>query len=69
MGSTGLWMHERHTEVFVYSAAKAYITRFLEAEHNRCVQKNIPVFVTELVAGWVNAWPSESDKQSANPSC
>ncbi len=40
-----------------YSAAKAYITRFLEAEHNRCMQLNLPIAVTELVPGWVNVSP------------
>jgi short-subunit dehydrogenase len=37
----------------IYSAAKSYATRFLEGERNRFIQKNIPVFITELVPGWV----------------
>ena len=40
-----------------YSAAKAYITRFLEAERNRCMQLNLPITVTELAPGWVSVSP------------
>ena len=38
-----------------YSAAKAFCSRYLEAERNKFMQKGIPIFVTELVPGWVNS--------------
>ncbi len=38
-----------------YSAAKAFCTRYLEAERNKYMQKNIPIYVTELCPGWVNS--------------
>lgn len=41
----------------LYSAVKAFLTRFLEGERNRCLQKNIPITITELIPGWVNANP------------
>ena len=38
-----------------YSAAKAFCSRFLEAERNRCIQKNIPIIITDIMPGWVNS--------------
>ncbi len=38
-----------------YSAAKAFCSCYLEAERNKYMQKNIPIFVTELCPGWVNS--------------
>lgn len=48
----------------VYCAAKSYATRFLEGERNRLMQNNIPVFVTELVPGWV---PTSADQKEPKP--
>lgn len=38
-----------------YSAAKAFCSRYLEAERNKCMQKNMPIYVTELCPGWINS--------------
>jgi len=38
-----------------YSASKAFCSRYLEAERNKYMQKNIPIFVTEICPGWVNS--------------
>lgn len=47
-----------------YSAAKAFASRFMEAERNRYLQKKLPIFVTELVPGWIN---SADDPNFTNP--
>lgn len=36
-----------------YSAAKAFCTRYLEAERNKYMQKNMPIYVTDICPGWV----------------
>ncbi len=41
--------------VQAYSASKAFCSRYLEAERNKFMQKNMPIFVTELCPGWVNS--------------
>lgn len=38
-----------------YSASKAFCSRYLEAEGNKYIQKNIPIVVTDIVPGWVNS--------------
>ena len=38
-----------------YSASKAFCARYLEAERNKYMQKNIPISVTEICPGWVNS--------------
>jgi short-subunit dehydrogenase len=38
-----------------YSASKAFCSRYLEAERNKFMQKNIPIYVTELCPGWINS--------------
>lgn len=38
-----------------YSAAKSFASRLMEAERNRYQQKKLPIFVTDLVPGWVNS--------------
>lgn len=38
-----------------YSAAKAFCSRYLEAERNKFMQKNMPIYVTELCPGWINS--------------
>lgn len=38
-----------------YSAAKAFESRYLEAERNKFMQKNMPIYVTELCPGWINS--------------
>lgn len=42
-------------EAPAYSGAKAFCSRYLEAERNKFMQKNIPIFVTELCPGWINS--------------
>ncbi len=38
-----------------YSASKAFCSRYLEAERNNLIQKNIPIFVTDICPGFVNS--------------
>ena len=38
-----------------YSASKAFCSRYLEAERNKYMQRNIPIFVTDICPGWVNS--------------
>jgi short-subunit dehydrogenase len=38
-----------------YSAAKAFCSRYLDAERNNYIQKGVPIFVTDIVPGWVNS--------------
>jgi len=38
-----------------YSAAKAFCSRYLEAERNKYMQKNMPIYVTDICPGWVNS--------------
>lgn len=38
-----------------YSASKAFCSRYLEAERNKFIQKNMPVYVTDICPGWVNS--------------
>lgn len=38
-----------------YSASKAFCARYLEAERNKFMQQNMPIFVTELCPGWINS--------------
>jgi len=49
-----------------YSAAKAFCQRCLEAERNRCSQKNIPITITDIMPGWVNSYeePVNTYKQN-----
>jgi len=48
----------------VYSAAKAFVSTYLEGMRNYFIKKNIPVHVTDIIPGWVDTeWfkPSEMD--------
>lgn len=38
-----------------YSASKAFCSRYMEAERNKFIQKNMPIFVTDLCPGWINS--------------
>ena len=38
----------------VYSGAKAFISRYLEGIRNMMLKKNIPIYVTDIVPGWVD---------------
>ncbi len=38
-----------------YSAAKAFQSLYMEAERNKYMQKNVPIYVTEIAPGWVNS--------------
>jgi len=38
-----------------YSGAKAFCSRYLDAERNKYIQKNIPIFVTDMVPGWIDS--------------
>lgn len=38
-----------------YSAAKAFCSRYMQAERNYFMQKQIPVVVTDIIPGWVNS--------------
>ena len=39
----------------VYSAAKAFASRYMEAERNKYMQRNVPIYVTDIMPGWVNS--------------
>lgn len=38
-----------------YSAAKAFCSRYMEAERNYFIQKGLPIVVTDIVPGWINS--------------
>lgn len=38
-----------------YSAAKSFNSRYMEAERNKYMQKNMPIYVTDICPGWVNS--------------
>lgn len=38
-----------------YSASKAFCIRYLEAERNKYMQQDMPIFVTDLCPGWINS--------------
>jgi len=38
-----------------YSAAKAFCSRYMEAERNRYIQKDIPITITDIIPGWINS--------------
>lgn len=44
-----------------YSAAKAFCSRYLEAKRNYFMQKNMPIYITELVPGCVNSYNEPDD--------
>lgn len=51
----------------VYSAAKAFCSRLLEAERNRCIQKGLrSIFITDIIPGWVNS-KNDPDFSKKNP--
>jgi len=37
-----------------YCGAKAFISRYLEGVRNKMLQNNIPIYVTDIVPGWVD---------------
>lgn len=49
-----------------YSAAKAFCSRYMEAERNRFMQKNMPIVITDIIPGWVNS-ESDPDYQRKHP--
>lgn len=49
-----------------YSAAKAFCSRYMEAERNRCIQKGIPITITDIIPGWVNS-ANDPDYAKKNP--
>jgi short-subunit dehydrogenase len=38
----------------IYSATKAFISRYLEGIRNEMIQKNISIYVTDIIPGWVD---------------
>ena len=38
-----------------YSAAKAWASRYMEAERNYFAQHKLPIYITELIPGWINS--------------
>ncbi len=38
----------------VYSGVKSFISTYLEGIRNYMIQNNIPIFVTDIIPGWVN---------------
>lgn len=49
-----------------YSAAKAFCSRYLESERNRCIQKNLSITITDIIPGWVNSY-EDPDFKKKNP--
>ena len=49
----------------LYSAVKMFLSRFLDGERNRCIQLNLPITITELIPGWVNANPEHGGDNPA----
>lgn len=41
--------------VAAYSGAKAFCSRYLEAERNKYIQKKMAITVTEVIPGWINS--------------
>ena len=48
----------------VYSAAKAFVSRYLEGVRNKMIQNKVTVYVTDIIPGWVD---NESKKFSGKP--
>jgi short-subunit dehydrogenase len=48
----------------VYCGAKAFISTYLEGVRNYMIQKNIPVYVTDIMPGWID---TEEVKYSEMP--
>lgn len=38
-----------------YSGSKAFCSRYLEAERNKYLQKNMPIIITDIVPGWIDS--------------
>lgn len=38
-----------------YSASKAFCSRYLQAEHNKYTQRNIPIYVTDICPGFIDS--------------
>jgi short-subunit dehydrogenase len=38
-----------------YSGSKAFCSRYLDAERNKYIQRNIPIFVTDMIPGWIDS--------------
>ena len=38
-----------------YSGAKAFCSRYMEAEYNKYMQQNIPIFITDICPGFINS--------------
>ena len=38
-----------------YSASKAFCSRYLQAEYNKYMQRNIPIYVTDICPGFINS--------------
>ncbi|MFC1842679.1 SDR family NAD(P)-dependent oxidoreductase [Candidatus Dependentiae bacterium] len=46
-----------------YSGAKAFISKYLEGVRNKYLQKNIPIYVTDIIPGWVDVEHTTFSKQ------
>jgi len=46
-----------------YSAAKAFCSRYMEAERNRYIQKDIPIAITDIIPGWINSYEDPDFKK------
>lgn len=38
-----------------YSGSKAFCSRYLEAERNKYIQRNVPICVTDMIPGWIDS--------------
>jgi short-subunit dehydrogenase len=48
-----------------YSAAKAFCSRYMEADRNRCAQKNLSITITDIIPGWINSQEDPEYKKKA----
>ncbi len=46
----------------VYCGAKAFISRYLEGIRNKMIQNKIPIYVTDIIPGWVEVEAEDINK-------
>jgi short-subunit dehydrogenase len=49
-----------------YSGSKAFCSRYLDAERNKYIQRNVPIYVTDIVPGWVDSKKNFDYAQTPN---
>jgi short-subunit dehydrogenase len=54
-----------NSEAPTYCASKAFMSLFLEGIRNKCLQKHIPIAITEIRPGWIYTGGREEDYATA----